>query len=272
MFYWNKWSLPNVKKAISFYEKAIEMEPEFALPYTGLSACHVFLGAVGVSPPRIAYPKAKEYALKALELDDTIPEAHISLAMVKVFNDWDWEGSEKCFLKALELNPNSAMAHQFYAFLLSNLGYSKKALKEVELAQQLDPLNAPISAMLAYNYFNANMLEESLEQYKKTAELDPEFQEAWSGKGWLYYKMGDMKKAIETFEKVVKFPGFLAPEIKLLQRHFGLVEIDEGAAQKMATKSNPKSHGTLASVLDHWLGNLLRVLPVSSHQTGECRP
>jgi len=208
MFYWNKWSLPNVKKAISFYEKAIEMEPEFALPYTGLSACHVFLGAVGVSPPRIAYPKAKEYALKALELDDTIPEAHISLGMVKVFNDWDWEGSEKCFLKALELNPNSAMAHQYYAFLLSNLGYSKKALKEAELAQQLDPLNAPISAMLAFNYFNVNMLDQSLDQYVKTEELDPEFHESWSGRGWLYYKMGKIEKAIETFEKVVEIPGF----------------------------------------------------------------
>jgi len=208
MFYWNKWSLPKVQKAISFYEKAIEMEPEFALPYTGLSACHVFLGAVGVSPPRIAYPKAKEYALKALELDDTIPEAHISLGMVKVFNDWDWEGSEKCFLIALELNPNSAMAHQYYAFLLSNLGYSKKALKEAELAQQLDPLNAPISAMLAFNYFNVNMLDQSLEQYVKTEELDPEFHESWSGRGWLYYKMGKIEKAIETFEKVVEMPGF----------------------------------------------------------------
>jgi len=208
MFHWNKWSPPSVQKAIGFYEKAIELEPDFALPYTGLSACNVFLGAIGVSPPRIAYPKAKEYALKALELDDAIPEAHISLAMVKVFNDWDWEGSEKCFLKALELNPNSAMAHQFYAFLLSNLGYSKKALKEAELALQLDPLNAPISAMLAFNYYNVNMLDESLEQYEKTAELDPEFHESWSGRGWLYYKIGEIDKAIETFEKVVEFPGF----------------------------------------------------------------
>jgi len=191
-----------------FYENAVELEPEFALPYTGLSACNVFLGAIGVSPPRIAYPKAKEYALKALDLDDNIPEAHISLGMVKVFNDWDWGGAEKCFLKALELNQNSAMAHQYYAFLLSNLGYSKKAIKEAELASQLDPLNAPISAMLAFNYYNVNMLDESLQQYKKTAEIDPEFHEAWSGRAWIYYKMGDTNKALETFQKVVEIPGF----------------------------------------------------------------
>ena len=79
--------------------------------------------------------------------------------------------SGKCFLKALELNPNSAMAHQYYAFLLSNLGYSKKAVKKAELAQQLDPLNAPISAMLAFNYYNVNMLDESLEQYEKQPSL-----------------------------------------------------------------------------------------------------
>jgi tetratricopeptide (TPR) repeat protein len=208
MFYWNKWSPQSVQKAISFYEKSIELEPDFALAYTGLSSCNVFLGAIGVSPPRIAYPTGKTFALKALELDNSIPEAHISLAMVKYFGDWDWVGSEKCFLKALELNPNSAIAHQYYAMLLATLGYNKKALKEAELAYKLDPLNAPISAMLAFNYQNVNMFKESMEQYNTTSEIDPEFHESWSGKGWLYYKIGEIEKAIKTYEKVVNFAGF----------------------------------------------------------------
>jgi TolB-like protein len=206
MFYWNKWSPENVQKAINLYEEAIEKEPNFALPYTGLSACNVFLGAVGIYPPKIAYPNGEQYALKALELDNSIPEAHISLAMVKYFGDWDWVGSEKCFLKALELNPNSATAHQFYSMLLATLGYNKKALKEAEMAYRLDPLNAPISANLAFNYYNVNMLDESLEQYKQTSEIDPEFHESWSGKGWLFYKMGEIEKAIKTFKKVEAFP------------------------------------------------------------------
>ncbi|UCH66603.1 MAG: tetratricopeptide repeat protein [Ignavibacterium sp.] len=208
MFYWNKWSPNSVEKAMDIYEQAIDLEPEFALPYTGLSACNIFLGAVGLLSPKIAYPNGKKSALKALELDDSLPEAHISLAMVYYFGEWAWEDSEKCFLKALELNPNSAMAHQYYAMLLSTLGYNKKALKEAELAYQLDPLNAPISAMLAFNYYNVNMHEESLEQYKITSDIDPEFHESWSGKGWLYYKMGEIDKAIETYSKVLDYPGF----------------------------------------------------------------
>jgi TolB-like protein/Flp pilus assembly protein TadD len=208
MFYWNKWSPENVQKAIKLYEEAIRIEPNFVLPYTGLSACNVFLGAVGIFPPKIAYTNAEKYAVKALKMDDTIPEAHISLAMVKYFGGWNWAGSEKSFIKALELNPNSATAHQYYAMLLATLGYNKKALKEAELAYQLDPLNAPISAMLAFNYYNVNMLDESLDQYEQTAEIDPEFHESWSGKGWLYYKMGEIDKAIETYKKVEAFPGF----------------------------------------------------------------
>ncbi len=208
MFYWYKWSPDNVQKAMKFLEEAIEIEPGFALPYAGLSACNVFLGAVGILPPKIAYPNAEKHVLKALKLDNSIPEAHISLAMVKYFGGWNWVGSEKSFIKALELNPNSATAHQYYAMLLATLGYNKKALKEAELAYQLDPLNAPISAMLAFNYHNVNMLNESMEQYKLTAEIDPEFHEAWSGRGWVYYKMGEIDKAIETFESVLNYPGF----------------------------------------------------------------
>jgi TolB-like protein/Tfp pilus assembly protein PilF len=208
MFYWYKWTPEHVQKAMKIYEQAIEMEPEFALPYTGLSACNVFLGAIGILPPHVAYPMAKQLAVKALKLNDSIPEAHVSLAMVHYFGDWDWASSEKCFLKALEINPNYADAHQYYAMLLATLGHNKKALKEAELAHQLDPLNAPISGMLAFNYYNVNMLKESMKQYEMTSDIDPEYGDTWSGKGWLYYKMGEIEKAIETYEKVLKIPGF----------------------------------------------------------------
>jgi TolB-like protein/Tfp pilus assembly protein PilF len=208
MFYWNKWSPEHVQKAMRIYEQVIEAEPDFALAYTGLSACNVYLGAIGILPPKIAYPKGKQFAMRALELDDSIPEAHVSLAMVHYFGDWDWASSEKCFIKALEINPNYADAHQYYAMLLATLGHNKKALKEAELAHQLDPLNAPISAMLAFNYYNVNMLKESMEQYEKTSEIDADFGDTWSGKGWLYYKMGEIEKAIETYEQVLKIPGY----------------------------------------------------------------
>jgi tetratricopeptide (TPR) repeat protein len=128
--------------------------------------------------------------------------------MVHYFGDWDWKSSEKCFLKALELNPNSATGHQYYAMLLSTQGYNKKALKEAEMAFQLDPLNAPISAMLAYNYINVNMIKEAIEQYEKTLEIDPDFHETWSGQAFVYYKKGDVEKAIKIYEKVIDLPAF----------------------------------------------------------------
>ena len=208
LFYWNKWAPDSIQKAMKIYQQVIDIEPEFALPYTGLSACNIYLGAVGLLSPKVAYPEGKKFALKALELDDTVPEAHISLAMAHYFGDWDWKSSEKCFLNALELNSNSAMAHQYYAMLLSTQGYNKKALKESEMAFQLDPLNAPISSMLAFYYFNVNMVKEAIEQYEKTYEIDPDFHETWSGKAFVYYKAGDVDKAIETYKKVIDFPAF----------------------------------------------------------------
>jgi TolB-like protein/class 3 adenylate cyclase/Tfp pilus assembly protein PilF len=208
MFYWNKWTPQHVQKAVNIFEEVIKIEPEFALAYTGLSACNVYLGAVGILPPNVSYPKGKKLAMKALELDSSIPEAHVSLAMVYYFGDWNWSGSEKCFLKALELNPNYADAHQYYSMLLATLGHNKKALKEIEHAYQLDPLNAPISAMLAFNYYNVNMLDSSMEQYEKTSKIDPDFGDTWSGKAWLFYRMGKIDKAIENYEKVLGLPGF----------------------------------------------------------------
>ncbi len=208
MFFWNKWSPEHTQKALTYYHKAIEVEPEFALAYTGVSACNIFLGAVGVVSTKIAYPEAKKYATKALELDDTIPEAFVSMAMLKFFDEWDWSGAEKNFLKALELNPNSAMGHQYYGMLLTNLGYYKKAIKELELAHSLDPLNAPISSILAFSYFNSNMLKQAFDQYEKTKEIDPEFHESWSGSGWMYYHEGDIDNAIKTFEKVLEKTGY----------------------------------------------------------------
>jgi tetratricopeptide (TPR) repeat protein len=208
MFFWNKWVPDYTQKALTYYKKAIEIEPDFALAYTGVAACNIFLGAIDVYPRRIAYPEAKKYATKALEIDDTIPEAYVSVAMLKFFDEWDWDGAEKNFLKAIELNPNSAMGHQYYGMLLATLGYYKKAIKELELAHSLDPLNAPISSLLAFNYFNSNLFDQAQEQYERTNEIDPEFHESWSGSGWLHHHRGDLDGAIKIFESVIKRTGF----------------------------------------------------------------
>jgi TolB-like protein/Tfp pilus assembly protein PilF len=201
LYYWNKWTPENVYKAIQYCEESIKLAPDFAMPYARISACYIFLGATGAVLNKEAYPKSKHYAHKSLELDDTIPNSHLALAMVQYFNDWDWQGAEQSMLKALELNPNFAEAHLYYSTLLSTLGNYSKALKEAELAFQLDPLNPISSYILAYGYFNNNRLDEALAQHQKTKEIDPDFGDTWNSMAWVYVKAGEYLKAKKIFEE-----------------------------------------------------------------------
>lgn len=213
LYNWNKWSPDFMQKAIKYFEDAVNDCPDFPLAFARLSACYIFLGAAGFMSNKIAYSKAKDYALKANELDDSLVDAQISLGMVKYFNDWDWEGAEKCFLKALEINPNSAETHQYYSMLLTTLGFHKKALKEAELAYEMDPLNASISYILAFAFFNNNQFDLAIEQHNKTLEIDSEFGDTWNSLAWMYLKEADYDKATEIFNQSFKDPGSQAKAI-----------------------------------------------------------
>ena len=207
LFYWNKWAPDFILKAIRYFEDATTFCPDFAVAYARLSACYLYLGAAGFMANKIAYTKAKDYARMAISLDDSLVDSQISQGMVKYFNDWDWEEAEKCFIKALEINPNSAETHQYYAMLLSTLGYHKKALKEAELAHQLDPLNAPISYILSFTYLNNNQIDCAVDQLMVTIELDPEFGDTWNSLAWIYLKSGQYEKALEIFNKNLDNPS-----------------------------------------------------------------
>jgi len=207
LYNWNKWSPDFMQKAIKYFEDAVSDCPDFPLAYARLSACYTFLGAAGFMSNKIAYSKAKEYALKASELDDSIADVQISLGMVNYFNDWDWEGAEKCFLKALKINPNSGETHQYYSMLLTTLGFHKKALKEAELAYEKDPLNASISYILAFALFNNNQFNLAIEQHNKTLEIDSEFGDTWNSLAWMYVRAADYEKALEIFNKDLKNPS-----------------------------------------------------------------
>ena len=224
LFNWNKWSPDFILKAIKYFEESITICPDFALAYARLSACYVFLGAAGFMSNKIAYSKAKDYALKSFELDNMLIDAQLSLGMVKYFNDWDWEGAEKCFLKALEINPNSAETHQYYSMLLTTLGYHKKALKEAEFAHQLDPLNAPISYILSFIYFNNNQLNLAIEQHKKTLVIDPEFGDTWNSLAWIYLKSAEFEKSMEIFNKSLNDPAYKAKAVSGLGYAYAKLE------------------------------------------------
>ncbi len=178
-YYWNKRTEEGFTKGIEYFQQAIEKDPNYALAYAGLADSYA-LGGVPLSPisasERMA--KAKAAAMKALEIDDSIPSAHTSLAYIRHRFDWDWRGAEKEFKRAIELNPNYATAHQWYAFFLATMGRMDEAIAEAKLAQQIDPLSLVMNSALGRIYHFARQYDRAIEQFRKTIDMDPNFASA----------------------------------------------------------------------------------------------
>ena len=140
-YYLIKASKPDTELSVSYFQQAIELDPNYALAYAGLADAYRGQTVGGEMPSSEVMPKAKAAALRAIELDDTLAEAHANLGHIYFWYDWDWNAAEKQHQRALELDPNSADTHQFYAHLLSNTGRHTEALAEIKRARELDPLN-----------------------------------------------------------------------------------------------------------------------------------
>ena len=205
-YYWYRWTPADIKKSLELLKKTIKLDPGFALAYSSLSACYVYLGAMGQLPALEVYPIAKNYALKAISLDDSLPDCHVSLAMVNFF-EWQWDESYKSFMKALTLNPNSAEAHLYYSYYQVAMGNFKKAILENEKALEIDPLNVQINCSLADTYLFSGLFNEALEQYKKALELDSTFRSAIYGLGWVYYYLDELEKSLHQFKRAQTFVG-----------------------------------------------------------------
>lgn len=196
--YWNKREEKAIKKAMTLFKEAIELDPTYALAYTGLSDCYRWLAKV-VSSPRDAMPKAKSAALKALEIDDSLAEAHASLATILSRYDWDWSGAENEFKRSLALNPNYASAHHWYGVHLRAMGDSEGGLAELVRAQELDPLSPMINADLGYFLYLIGRFDQAIEQLQSTIEMEPSFMMAHFNLGHIYKYEGMYEEAISEF-------------------------------------------------------------------------
>lgn len=206
-YHWNKSNPEDIRRAIKAYEDAILADPQFALPYCALSYCYSFLGSAGLLPPTEAYPKAKDYTLRAIELDPNHAESHLSLATIKFYHNWDFDGAEQSLKKALDLSLNSSHINQVHGWFLIARGQFNEAIEKMEQAVSLDPLSLPLMGNLADAYSFARRFEEALEQYDKVIELDPTFRRAFEGRGMIYLAMGDYENAIANFEQYHKLIG-----------------------------------------------------------------
>src|ERR1700736_5167572 len=201
-YFWNKLTPEGFQKAIEYFQQAIEKDPAYALAYVGLADSYEMLGFWGVLPPGEMWPKGKAAALKALELDDNLAEAHVSLGWVSFTYDWDWPAAEKHFERALALNPTSPAAHHWWhSIYLGALGRSDEALAEAKRALDLDPVSPVINHNVAEQLYRARQFDRAIEQCRKTLEMDPSFPQTHSLLGRAYLAKGMYREALAEMEK-----------------------------------------------------------------------
>lgn len=205
VFYWNKRRPDGYKKAVELFNQSIEKDPNYALAYAGLAGCYA-QGEYPL-PPKEKMPLARQSALKAIELDDTLADPHSELGRVKQQYDWDWEGAEKEFTRAIELNPNSSLPHMRYAGFLTNLGKSEAAIAEGHKAVALDPVSPLVSWALEFDFYWARRYDEAIAQAHKTLELDPNFVRSYTTLGDSYMQKGMYEQAFDWYLKGANLAG-----------------------------------------------------------------
>lgn len=202
-----KLTAAETEKGIEYFQQAIAIDPNYALAYAGLTAAYVTFPLSCDAPPAEFFPKAKAAAQKAIEIDDRLSETYFALFWATFWCDWDWDECERLCLRAIELSPNNADAHESYAYLLSNVGRHTEALAEIKIARELDPLDLLINALEGQFLLHAGRVEEALARLQKTTELEPRFWLAHLFAANVYIEKGMFAEAIEATQKARQFSG-----------------------------------------------------------------
>jgi TolB-like protein/DNA-binding winged helix-turn-helix (wHTH) protein/Flp pilus assembly protein TadD len=212
-YFWNKRTADGLSKAIDYFNEAIKRQPDYAQAYAGLADSYALVGdwKYGLLPPKEAYPKAEAAARKAIAVDESLGEAHISLAFCLDNFDWDWESAEREFTRGIELSPGYAIGHEWYGWHLASLGRHDEAVAEVQKAASLDPLSPSIGADLAEELLVAHRFDEAIDQSRKTIMLDPFFAPTHYVLGQALLQKDNYDEAILEFQKAIELsPGSTA--------------------------------------------------------------
>jgi TolB-like protein/DNA-binding winged helix-turn-helix (wHTH) protein/Tfp pilus assembly protein PilF len=231
-YFWNKRTTEGFEKAIEHFQDAIKRDPNYALAYTGLADCYNL--ARLEQAPKDLNENAVNAVIKALKVDEALPEAHLALANIRFRYDLDWSGAATEFKRALDLDPSSADAHRRYAQYLSYLGRFAEATAEMKRAQQLDPISVVINGMLAQISFFEGRYAEAAHQYKQTLEMDPNFTIAQRELGLVYEQMGAYSDALRELQRSMNLPGnFFKPTNEADIGHLYAVSGNRTEAQKV---------------------------------------
>jgi TolB-like protein/DNA-binding winged helix-turn-helix (wHTH) protein/Flp pilus assembly protein TadD len=242
-YFWNKRTPDTLKVALAYFNQAIDEDPNYAQAYSGLADTYALLGdwQYAVMTPKEALPKAKAAAIKALELDSTLSEAHNSLAFCFDAFDWDLESAGKEFQRSIELNPGYATAHHWYAWHLSLLGRYDEAIEEMRKAKSLDPLSLIINADLAELLLIAHFYDESMIQSRKTIEMDPNFALAHNQLAQAYLQKHMNVEAIAELQKAVELSDGSPTCIANLARAYAASGKTSEAAKLLSDLKNHSS-------------------------------
>lgn len=219
-FFINKWTKAGFERAIEYFDQSRQKEPRNARAYAGLAIAYAGLG---ISDP-IAFPREKTAALKALEIDDTLAEAHNALAWANFTYDWDPASAEREFRRAIQLNPSDARAHAWYGIFLAMRGRLQDSLQQVESARELDPLSLANTSLAWRTFYQAREYDRAIEVLRNALDMDPSFASAYSRIIPIYEQKGELDKAIEERKRAAILGGEnakdFAREAALLQKAY----------------------------------------------------
>jgi serine/threonine protein kinase/Tfp pilus assembly protein PilF len=213
-YHWNKRTEEGLRRGIAYFHDALEKDERYARAYAGIADCYAMLGFNSMASPRDVLPKAKAAALKALEIDPELAEAHTSIGIAKLIHDLDWDGAKREFERAIELNPGYAVAHQWNGLRCCALGLDEEAWNSAQRALELDPLSLSINITTALSFYFARQFERAIEYCKQTMDLQPGFHQAHFVRGVVHLAMKEYEESIEVFRQGVEFsarnPALLA--------------------------------------------------------------
>jgi tetratricopeptide (TPR) repeat protein len=254
LYYWNKRSVDGAKRSVEYFNRAIDADPTYALAYAGLADTYNFMSFLNLLPPRAAVPKARAAAARALEIDGSLAQAHISLAYVSFTYDWDWPAATQHFDSAIALNRDAVMNHAYYPFYLTVAGRSEDAISVARRALDRDPVSAALSHTLAVQLVLSRRFEEGIEECRRTIELDPGFAFAHDVLGGALAAKTMYAEALPAAEKAAALSGGAAvPLANLGYVHARLGHDAEARRllQTLAAASTERYTTAVASAIIH---------------------
>lgn len=248
IFFRDKWTQTALMKSIELFTEANQLDSTFARSYAGLSQSYCALGILGSLPAAEVYPKAKVAAVRALELDETVAEAHSSLAEVRKAFDWDWLAAQLGYQRALELNPSNAKAHMWYADWLSKMGRNAEATEEAERARELAPFSVDCCSFLGLILYRSRIYQEAMVVCRRAVEFDPYYPVAHWFLGLIYQQTGELPTAITELNKAADLSD--APIYRALLGHLYALVGDKARALSTIVELNTLSRERYVSPLD----------------------